>query len=353
MTLQHCYRNQSFEKGGKDSWSIEGQRENAAVQTQKINDEDKAARDEGKLFDAIIQIGKLLGHTGNVVPMMDRNGRLYSAGNIVGDGGMTRAIYEYDPVRALKFIEKGFGSDHIKGAADKLYHLIGSAPVENFEPLEPFYPRMDKNGIPRAIPHSAAFEKQRMHRGEVPDLNRVILSLSDITGSPNQKIRPFADGLHTLSPYFEVPNIMQTKRKDEEALDKKEYDESEFKPEVLEEAPVDKAAAALESANISGKSPDSEGIDMMAGVVYDPNRGEFVDRKTGEVSNVLKMFTRSRKVPEQQPESAITKSAGEMFTEMRAAREAAKKPVVDGNGSIDIVKTPTSALFKSRMRGSR
>ena len=117
MTLQHCYRNQSFEKGGKDSWSIEGQRENAAVQTQKINDEDKAARDEGKLFDAIIQIGKLLGHTGNVVPMMDRNGRLYSAGNIVGDGGMTRAIYEYDPARALKFIEKGFGSDHIKGAA--------------------------------------------------------------------------------------------------------------------------------------------------------------------------------------------------------------------------------------------
>ena len=48
-----------------------------------------------------------------------------------------------------------------------------------------------------------------------------------------------------------------------------------------------------------------------------------------------------------------TKSASDLFTDMRNARKSRTQVVTDDAGNIDIVKSSTSSLFRSRMRGSR
>lgn len=47
------------------------------------------------------------------------------------------------------------------------------------------------------------------------------------------------------------------------------------------------------------------------------------------------------------------KSAAQLVSEMRANRAKKRTVVTDENGKVDVVKTPTSLLFKSRMRGNR
>lgn len=48
-----------------------------------------------------------------------------------------------------------------------------------------------------------------------------------------------------------------------------------------------------------------------------------------------------------------TKSASDLFTEMRSIRKSRKELVKDDTGNVDVIKSSTSSLFRSRMRGSR
>jgi len=62
--------------------------------------------------------------------------------------------------------------------------------------------------------------------------------------------------------------------------------------------------------------------------------------------------------PEMEEESEVqlekfNESTTDMFARMRAARMKKKDVVTDDSGSVDIVKSSTHSLFKSRMKGSR
>ena len=72
-------------------------------------------------------------------------------------------------------------------------------------------------------------------------------------------------------------------------------------------------------------------------------------RKTGKKN---KLETGSEQTPEDEGKP-FTESASDLFVKMRAARKNRKSPVTDDTGNVDIVKSSTSSLFKSRMKGSR
>ena len=91
--------------------------------------------------------------------------------------------------------------------------------------------------------------------------------------------------------------------------------------------------------------------------IQGPTRTRKDKKKDAAASPVPDLLDEEKNVTEGPEAKEITepttKSASDLFTDMRNARKSRAQVVTDDAGNVDIVKSSTSALFKSRMRGNR
>lgn len=134
------------------------------------------------------------------------------------------------------------------------------------------------------------------------------------------------------------------------------YDESEGKytPKAIYARMMTEPVWDLDSiAAVPGRetAPKIGRIPAMTRVRY-RTKGE-VPADAVPVEEEVKEEVKTEEPKTEKPAEPVTKSASDLFTDMRNARKSRTQVVTDDAGNVDIVKSSTSSLFKSRMRGNR
>lgn len=315
------------------------------------------AKEEGEIYTMFRQIAPRLGFLGEVVPFSSptsSGGKFYFiAGDTYdGDKGKNRTIVNIDPYGLYNYLrnEKDASTD-LRQFEDSWLRTVGSFPADRYADLKDFVigkPHMvGKRMVVDEVPGTYRWNKQYRDKygalteeaAGLPDFNRALFTKRDMRGEeydPSKFWDPVIKGATIIMPFTETPGNADTLH------GWKDLKKQTLAPENEEET--------------SETTPVVDDIVDTSALTYDPIRGEYIS-DTGEVIAdkipVLKSLSSTRKRRDPPSETSIEKSAGTMFTEMRAARTKKKDVVTDDNGNVDIVKSSTHSLFKSRMRGSR
>lgn len=370
MTLQQYRRTSAFTrdlKSGPNPNQYTSDLETAEI-LDKEDKTDYAKKEEGELFDMVRQLSPSFGFIGDAVPVVDDKKRLFAIGNTLGgDNQLNRTVYEIYAPMMKKFMQhdpswtKTTGLDSFDKMNGQGYNLLGSKPLagSTYQDLTAFYPvkyRDESRGF-KPIPGSWDWKVDPALSEEevaaLPDINKLGLSKGDITGRASQNIFPFASGLRALMPYVAPPQtLLQKKRALDEAKEPQPVTYEEEKKTVTPRYVESNGPEASVTLNglMNGLWKD--------GYFLDPIRGEVVDKNTGEVIfSVALNRSRQRATAPEEPMKTVSepveRSTSDLFSDMLAVRKSKKKTVTDENGNVDIVRSSTSSLFKSRIRGNR
>lgn len=360
MTLQQCNHVVPFMKAFLEPTNKKQSQVGLDI-AEGLDKERKAEymkRKEGGIFDMAQKIAPRLGLVGAPIPVTDSNGRMYLIGNTQnGD----RTVIEIDADKVKKFLDwemeksRHPGMKSFEDMNGIIYETLGSKPSAGYQPLDPFYPTK-KRGKFVPIPGSWDYVAPNVDdESTLPDINKIGLSLGDLTGKMSQNISPFAPGLRALMPYEEPPKNFLQKKHIISDLEEMVPDITLGDKETTPEPPADTKSMGF-IPRVEETAYDLDGAyALMAqnpNVKLDLGKHELYDDKTGEVIGTLAFkYSRQRKTAKKD-DTAFTK-ASDMFVEMRNVRKNRNKVVTDDAGNVDIVKSSTSSLFKSRMRGSR
>ena len=359
MTLYSSTRTTPFTKTG-----FKHPRAEYLVDKQLAKDKDieegrkNAAKEEGDIYTMFKQIAPRLGFIGDVVPFSsptDSGGKFYFiAGDTYdGDKGKNRTIVNIDPYGLYNYLRnEEDASIDLRQFEDKWLRTVGSFPAERYAGLKDFVigkPHMvGKRLVVDEVPGTYRWNKQYRDKygalteeaAGLPDFNRALFTKRDVRGEeydPSKFWDPVIKGATIIMPFIETPGNADTL-----------HGWRDLKKQT--------ASAPENEEEIPDAIPAANDVVDTSTLTYDPVRGEYIS-ETGEVVAdrvpVMRSLSATRKRRDSPSETSIEKSAGTMFTEMRAARMKKKDVVTDDSGNVDIVKSSTHSLFKSRMRGNR